>query len=72
MIRPGVVGSVLMVCGISGLAYGVFDYTTEDIHEAKTAVLELPLTVDEAVDPIWAGIGAIVVGGVVLMASKET
>ena len=71
MTGTEVVGSVLMVCGISGLAYGVFDYT-HDTHEAKTAVLELPLTNDEAVDPTWAGIGAIVVGGIVLLATKPS
>ena len=71
MIRTEVVGSVLMLCGISGLAYGVFDYT-HDTHEAKTAALELPLTDDEAIHPTWAGIGAIVVGGIVLLASKQS
>ena len=64
-------GIVLIACGISGLAYGGFDYT-QDTHEAKIATLELPLTDDEAVDPVWAGIGAIMVGGIVLLAPKQS
>jgi TRAP-type C4-dicarboxylate transport system permease small subunit len=64
-------GVVLTACGISGLVYGGFDYT-QGTHEARTATLELPLTDDEAVDPIWAGIGAIMVGGILLRAPKQS
>jgi len=64
-------GIALLACGISGLVYGGFDYT-QATHEAEIATLELPLTDDETVDPVWAGVGAIVLGGIVLLAPKQS
>lgn len=64
-------GVVLIACGISGLVYGGFDYT-QGTYDAKIATLELPLTDDEAVDPVWAGIGAIMVGGIMLLPPKQS
>ena len=63
-------GIALVLCGISGLVYGGFDYT-QGAHEASIATLELPLTDDDTVDPVWAGVGAIVLGGIALMAPKS-
>jgi hypothetical protein len=65
------VGIVLVSCGLFGLAYGGFHYTTQT-HEAEIGSLELPLTDDEAVDPVWAGVGAIVIGGIALLAPKQS
>lgn len=61
------VGIVLLVAGILGLAYGGFTYTKET-HETKIGPLTLSVTDKETVNvPIWAGVGAIVLGGVLLV-----
>jgi TRAP-type C4-dicarboxylate transport system permease small subunit len=58
---------VLMVAGILGLAYGKFSYTKET-HEAKIGSLELSVKDKETVNiPVWAGFGAIVIGGILLL-----
>jgi LPXTG-motif cell wall-anchored protein len=57
---------VLIVAGIAGLMYGKFSYTKET-HEAKLGSLELSIKNKETVNiPLWAGVGAIVAGGVLL------
>ena len=57
---------ILIVAGILGLVYGGFSYTKET-HEAKLGSLELSLTEKQTVNvPVWAGVGAIVIGGVLL------
>ena len=52
-----IVGIVLIVAGILGLAYGTFSYTKET-HEAKIGPLELQVkekeTVNVPVGPVWA------------------
>lgn len=56
----------LVVVGILGLAYGSFSFT-KDTHEAKIGPLELSVKEKETVNvPVWAGVGAIVVGGALL------
>jgi TRAP-type C4-dicarboxylate transport system permease small subunit len=58
---------VLIVAGILGLVYGSFSYTKET-HEAKLGPVELSVKDKETVNvPVWAGVGAIVVGGVLLL-----
>ncbi len=58
---------VLIVAGILGLVYGGFSYTT-DTHEAKLGPLELSVKDQETVNvPVWAGVGAIVIGGALLL-----
>ena len=50
-----------------GLVYGGFTYTKET-HKAKLGPLELTVKDDETVNiPVWAGVGAIVLGGVLLI-----
>ncbi len=57
---------VLIVAGVLGLAYGSFTYT-KDTHEAKPGPIELSVEEKETVNvPVWAGVGAIIVGGVLL------
>jgi uncharacterized membrane protein YidH (DUF202 family) len=61
------VGVVLIVAGILGLVYGSFSFTKET-HQAKLGPLELQLKEKETVNiPVWAGVGAIVIGGVLLL-----
>ena len=60
-------GIVLIVAGTLGLVYGGFTYTKET-HEAKVGPLTLSVTDKETVNvPIWVGVGAIVIGGVLLV-----
>ena len=61
----------LIAAGILGLLYGSFSYTKET-HQAKLGPLELSLKDKETVNiPVWAGAGAIVVGGVLLLVLKR-
>jgi len=54
---------VLIVAGVLGLAYGSFSYTKET-HDVKLGPIELSVQEKETVNvPVWAGIGAILVGG---------
>jgi TRAP-type C4-dicarboxylate transport system permease small subunit len=62
-----IVAMVLIVAGILALAYGSFSYTKET-HEAKIGPLELSVKEKETVNiPVWAGVGAIIVGGILLV-----
>jgi uncharacterized membrane protein YidH (DUF202 family) len=66
-----IVGIVLIVAGILGLVYGTFSYTKET-HEAKIGPLELQVKEKETVNvPVWAGVGAIVVGTVLLLVPSK-
>ena len=63
---------VLIIAGLLGLAYGSFSYTKET-HEAKIGPVEIAVKDKETVNiPIWAGVGAIVVGGVLLMVRNKS
>jgi drug/metabolite transporter (DMT)-like permease len=58
---------VLIVAGILGLAYGGFSYDTETTR-AKLGPLELKVTEHKTINvPMWAGIGAILAGGLLLV-----
>ena len=58
---------VLILAGVLGLVYGSFSYTRET-HEAKLGPIELSVKDKQTVNvPVWAGVGAIVVGGVLLL-----
>jgi uncharacterized membrane protein YidH (DUF202 family) len=62
-----IVGLVLIVAGILALVYGGFSFTKET-HQAKLGPLELQVKEKETVNiPVWAGVGAIVVGAVLLL-----
>jgi TRAP-type C4-dicarboxylate transport system permease small subunit len=62
-----IVGIVLIAAGILGLVYGGFSYTKET-HEATIGSLELSMKDKETVNvPVWAGVGAIVIGGILLL-----
>jgi hypothetical protein len=68
-----IAGIVLIVAGVLGLAYGSFSYTKET-HQAKIGPIELTVKDKETVNvPVWAGVGAIVLGGVLLiLGSKQS
>jgi len=58
---------VLIVAGVLGLVYGSFTYT-KDTHKTKLGSIELSVKEMETVNvPVWAGVGAIVIGGALLL-----
>ena len=61
-----IIAIALIVVGVLGLAYGSFSYTKET-HDVKLGPIELSIKDKETVNvPVWAGVGAIVVGGLLL------
>jgi uncharacterized membrane protein YidH (DUF202 family) len=62
---------VLIVAGALGLLYGTFSYTKET-HKAQIGALELTVKDRETVNiPVWVGVGAVVAGVVMLVASRR-
>jgi multidrug transporter EmrE-like cation transporter len=66
-----IIGIVLIVAGALGLAYGSFTFT-KDTHTANIGPIQLSVKEKETVNvPMWAGIAAIVVGGLVLLGASR-
>ena len=62
-----VIAIVLIVGGMLGLVYGGFSYT-KDTTVVKLGPLEVSAKEKQTVNvPMWAGVGAIVVGGLLLV-----
>ncbi|MGZ8927895.1 MAG: hypothetical protein ACXW03_05480 [Methylobacter sp.] len=60
---------LLIIAGALSLGYGSFSYTKET-QEAKLGPLELTVKDTETVYiPVWAGVGIIVAGGLLLLFS---
>ncbi len=63
-----IIALVLIIAGVLGLAYGSFTYTKQT-HDAKVGPIELSVKDKETVNiPVWAGVGAIVIGAGLLLA----
>jgi hypothetical protein len=61
-----IVAIVLIVAGSLGLVYGGFTYT-KDTHAAKLGPIELSVKDRETINiPVWAGVGAIAAGVILL------
>lgn len=61
------VGVILIAAGVLALVYGGFSYTKENTA-AKLGPIELKVEETKRVNvPMWAGVAAIVLGGVVLL-----
>ncbi len=61
------VAVVLLVLGTLGLAYGGFSYT-RDTNVARLGPIEINAQEKHTVNiPVWAGIGGIVAGGLLLL-----
>ena len=61
---------VLIAAGVLALVYGGFSYTSET-HDAKLGPIEISVQDRERVNiPVWAGVGAIAIGGLLLFGSK--
>ena len=66
MTRNQILALVLIVAGVLGLVYDHFTYVKET-HGFQVGSLEVAVKDKETVNiPVWAGIGAIVVGGLLL------
>jgi len=62
---------VLIIAGAFGLAYGGFSYTKET-HQVDVGPLHMAVEEKERINiPIWAGVGAIVVGGLLLVGRRK-
>ena len=62
---------VLIVAGVLGLVYGGFSYT-KDQTAVKIGPIELSVKEKEIINiPVWAGIGAIVIGGLLLVLGNK-
>jgi len=71
MKAMNLLGIVLLVGGILGLVYGGFTYTKET-HEAKIGPITLSVKDKETINvPVWAGIGAIAIGGLLLVSGTR-
>ncbi len=67
MNKMKIVAVVLIAAGIFGLVYGGFSYTKETTA-VKLGSMELSVKEKETFNvPVWAGVGAIVVGGLILL-----
>ena len=61
------VAIALIAAGVLALVYGSFTYTKET-HEMKIGPIEMSIKDKETVNvPIWAGVGAVVIGGLLLV-----
>ena len=61
----------LIIGGVLGLAYGSFSYT-KDTTAMKLGPIEMSVKETESVNiPVWAGIAAIVAGGLLLVLGSK-
>jgi len=66
-----IVAVLLIVAGVLGLAYGGFSYT-KDTTVVKLGPVEISAKERQTVNvPLWVGIGAIVVGGLLLVLDRK-
>jgi drug/metabolite transporter (DMT)-like permease len=66
MTPSRIAGLVFILAGALMLGYGSFTYT-KDENAVKLGPLELTVKEKQTVNfPVWAGVGAIVVGGLLL------
>jgi multidrug transporter EmrE-like cation transporter len=65
-----IVAIVLIIAGALALAYGSFSFTRET-HQTKIGPIELSVKEKETVNiPVWAGLGAVLIGVVLLVVGK--
>ena len=67
-----IAGIVLVAAGTLGLVYGGFSYTKES-HTADIGSLHVAVNEKQQVNvPVWAGVGAIIIGGLLLVVRRKT
>ncbi|WP_377704430.1 hypothetical protein [Pseudoduganella sp. UC29_71] len=65
------IGAILIVCGIAGIAFGSISFTKET-HKASLGPIALAVQEKETVNiPLWASIAAIAAGAAVLAAGSR-
>jgi hypothetical protein len=65
------VAIILIAGGALALAYGGFSYTKET-HEGKLGPIEFSVKEKEHVNvPVWAGLGAVLLGGAMLLVGSR-
>jgi hypothetical protein len=66
-----IIAIALIAAGLLALVYGGFSYT-KDTTAVKLGPIELSVKEKETVNvPVWAGVGAIVVGGLLLVFGEK-
>ena len=66
------VAIVLIIAGGLGLAYGGFSYTKET-HQANVGSLHMSVDETRHVNiPVWAGVGALVAGALMLAMGRKS
>ena len=66
-----IIAMVLIAAGVLGLVYGSFSFTKET-HQAKVGPIQLSVKEKETVNvPVWAGVGAIALGVVLLVVGRR-
>ena len=67
-----IIAIILIAGGVLGLVYGSFSFTKET-HEAKVGPIQLSVKEKETVNvPVWAGVGAIAIGVVLLVVGRRS
>ncbi len=67
-----IIGILLLVAGAASLALGGFSYT-KDTTVVKLGSLEVSAKEKEQVNvPVWLGVGAIAVGGLLLVFGRKS
>jgi multidrug transporter EmrE-like cation transporter len=62
---------VLIVAGVLGLVYGSFSYT-KATHDLKVGPIDVSVKDKQTVKvPVWAGVGAIAAGAVLLLVERK-
>lgn len=62
---------VMIIAGALGLVYGGFSYTQET-HRASVGPIEMSVSENKSINvPVWADVGALVIGGVLLVAGGK-
>ena len=62
-----IIAIAIIAAGVLALVYGGFSYT-KDTTAVKLGPIELSVKEKERVNvPVWAGVGAIVIGGLILV-----
>ena len=65
-----IVAILLIAAGIFALAYGKFSFTST--HDTKLGPIAMSVHEKQTVNlPLWAGVGAIVIGGLLLIAGRK-
>lgn len=67
-----IVAIILIIAGALALVYGGFSFITET-HQADIGALSLSIDEKKYVNiPAWAGVGAILIGGILLVVGRKS